>query len=438
MKELNTAFNKWILQTSNEWEDVSDVLEMTGFSIIDNDHKQLIRYILRLNEVIELFESNKMDILSLGRERDLLDDFLNYTKHHFGTEELILKKFKMDNLELQKEQHRIIIDKIQDSIAEFESGKIMITSSLKVELLDWIIDHVNKIDKDTFKISSFRKAFAETDDWDHISILVENVGLSFVDEEHRDITRKLIEFFNYYEEQDHGQSEFVNKVNQLIEVFEIHFNHEETFIAEHELDNLDAQKMAHNGFLNTLEEIKLKVIRNERLNICEIRADVLTWWVGHINGIDNRTFNLGNWAKRKVVNANSAESLMWLIEKTGNDEIDFEHKRFIEIGMELSDVVSSDHTIADKLEKMTKLYELAKVHFAREESIMDENKSLSDGHHKAEHRKILKYLNGCLGFLKSGRMEIDNDFKVKLVDWWIHHTNYVDIKTFGLKDDVKI
>lgn len=428
-----SALNKWLLQTSSEWEDVKDVMNLTGFSMIDNDHMQLIRYILRLNEIIELFNDDEINLNKLSRGKELLQDFLSYTLYHFGTEEKILTQFKMDDLEKQMSQHRLIVNKIRSAIDSFNSGKLMITAKFKMELLDWVIDHVNNVDGVTFKLNNFRSAFKSARTWDEVAILVENTGLNFVDQEHRHITKVLFTTIDKLETHQIPVEEIKQVFIDLIKLFKLHFDHEESFIYENNLKNLNEMKSSHKYFISMLEEIMTKSLSDKNFEISEVKVETLIWWIGHINGIDHNTFNINEWARPIFETSSKAEELIWLVEKTGDELIDSAHSEVISLGIEINELMINKPNKSEIIEKLTKLNAVIKSHFAYEENLMSKMDKMSTSYHKDEHKRIQRYLNQTLKYIKEGRFNFDSNFKTKFIDWWINHTNYIDIKTFGLK-----
>ncbi len=52
----NQNWTRWILQTARKWEDIDEIIKITGIDTIDNDHRKMAEYALEINNLIDLFE----------------------------------------------------------------------------------------------------------------------------------------------------------------------------------------------------------------------------------------------------------------------------------------------------------------------------------------------------------------------------------------------
>ncbi|HQB61394.1 MAG TPA: hemerythrin domain-containing protein, partial [Spirochaetota bacterium] len=62
-------------------------------------------------------------------------------------EENLMKDHKYPKYEEQKKYHKFFTDKIATYLEDFKNGKIFITVELLFFLKDWLINHINGIDK---------------------------------------------------------------------------------------------------------------------------------------------------------------------------------------------------------------------------------------------------------------------------------------------------
>lgn len=133
-----------------------------GLNEIDDQHKELIRLINNLENIIEHFDEYN----SLRRPvTNVLSALYNYTVLHFSTEEVLMNMFEYDLTDSHKESHDGFIKLIRsehksilhqiDSIeketdnASIETLKLNLLNNLrKIDgfLQKWLINHILKSD----------------------------------------------------------------------------------------------------------------------------------------------------------------------------------------------------------------------------------------------------------------------------------------------------
>ena len=119
-----------------EWTDEFSV----GVAHLDDQHKKLVELIN------ELF-----DAMAVGKGRDVLDGVIGelqkYVLIHFQSEERMMLINGFAGLEEHKEEHARFIEKIKEFKEKFESGDRKLTIEVVDFLKDWIINHINGMDK---------------------------------------------------------------------------------------------------------------------------------------------------------------------------------------------------------------------------------------------------------------------------------------------------
>ncbi len=117
---------------------------MIGIPEIDKQHKILL---VLFDELISLSkeEDNSDKILTL------LKELQRYSIYHFNSEEEIMHRENLPNLELQIEQHNLF----KKRIAEFMIGQNyknrVLLNQISIFLRKWIIVHISDIDTKTLK-----------------------------------------------------------------------------------------------------------------------------------------------------------------------------------------------------------------------------------------------------------------------------------------------
>ncbi len=115
-----------------------------GFDEIDNQHIHLVDLI---NQFYNAFCE--------GKANEFLDtvykEIILYTDYHFASEEKYMKQYNYPDLEAHKVLHTGFIDKINDMLSEYKSGKLTISYELMNFLRDWLLNHINGTDMDYAK-----------------------------------------------------------------------------------------------------------------------------------------------------------------------------------------------------------------------------------------------------------------------------------------------
>jgi hemerythrin len=117
------------------WDDKFSV----GVAEIDAQHKSLIQMV---NEFYNGIKSD--DKKALGK---LLTSLIEYTVHHFATEEKYMKKFNYPGAAAHMKEHKLFTEKASDVKKRFESGELVLSVEVTNFVKDWIIKHISGTDK---------------------------------------------------------------------------------------------------------------------------------------------------------------------------------------------------------------------------------------------------------------------------------------------------
>ena len=118
-----------------------------NISEIDNQHKRLV------NIINEMFDAMK-DARGTAVIDDILKRLVGYTDYHFGTEEKYFDQFRYLESEHHKEEHRYLVEQVNEFKKAFDEGKIKRDGSDSVLTVDlwkllkyWLINHIKISDK---------------------------------------------------------------------------------------------------------------------------------------------------------------------------------------------------------------------------------------------------------------------------------------------------
>lgn len=107
---------------------------------IDDQHHKLVDFINELQ-----------DALSAGKGKDIvgkvLDGLAQYTVMHFGTEEELMKVHKYPEAVAHKAMHDDLVKKVVDLQSKFKSGNVFISTEVMSFLQNWLVQHIQNVDK---------------------------------------------------------------------------------------------------------------------------------------------------------------------------------------------------------------------------------------------------------------------------------------------------
>jgi hemerythrin len=107
---------------------------------IDEQHKKMIGMVGQLHEAMRQ-----------GKGKQVLDETLRnliqYTKTHFGAEELLMKAHGYPEYESHKAKHDSMTRKVAGIHKEYQNGKTTLTVEVMTFLENWVDKHIMGTDK---------------------------------------------------------------------------------------------------------------------------------------------------------------------------------------------------------------------------------------------------------------------------------------------------
>ncbi len=454
----------WAMQTSKSWSDVEDVLRFTHIDFIDNDHRILIEHALELNHVIS--KAQRYYSMELIHEtKDVLNRFYTYAVEHFNHEEVFMDKYDLPDADAHKREHKRILDILSAALKDFESGKIKVSIKLKMQVMDWLIKHVNIVDYNFFKIEKWSDNLLKATRIEDVKPIIHLTGIGEIDKQHMKLTAQSIEMMNALS-RDIDVEEVNDIIDSFIDYTRYHFEFEHQFMLKYKIEDVESHLNEHAYFINKMKTFKHDVIDGQA-DIHEIKTWLLTWWINHINLTDKSYFDYSNWASEVILNATAIEDIEVVLSRTGIAEVDQDHLGLMEIMIHLYNEINAhsegkkpvlstgngnriadlkqfmDTRMSDSemeyrervLKYLDDAYALAKNHFLREERIMSEIGAHDIVSHKNEHQHILEKLEKIKYNLEHDLLDVSANIKTMILKWWIEHTNTTDFRTFVLRND---
>jgi hemerythrin len=132
-----------------EWE----IRHAIGIRLIDEQHQKLIDIINQLFEGCLLGNEAAVRHFKIAIRKAV-----DYARHHFVTEEILMETIKYPGIEQHKKEHAEFIKEILGRIKDFEEGKPFVPNSYVRYLRDWFMTHMTLFDKKYMEyIMSLRK-----------------------------------------------------------------------------------------------------------------------------------------------------------------------------------------------------------------------------------------------------------------------------------------
>ena len=252
---------------------------MIGVPEIDDEHKHLFELIAKTDAL--LHAGNE----SLSEAFTLLNELKQYAKNHFAHEEAYMEKIHDAELDRQKKEHALFIEKV--SAYRFEDITDDSAKAVMLELLEflskWLMSHILGSD---LMIGQFKK-----DDKPAIPVFTDEfkTGVDIIDEEHQ----KLFEIVgNVHKaiaaELLHDKFDVILDIlDELKEYTQVHFADEENYMREIGYDGLAYQEILHQNFIDKLNELDLDdVDDNQESYLYEVLGFLQNWLVNHILKVD--------------------------------------------------------------------------------------------------------------------------------------------------------
>ncbi|MQN02362.1 MAG: hemerythrin [Lachnospiraceae bacterium] len=249
---------------------------LTGIPEIDREHKKLFVMIEQANSEIK----SGADIRTTGMQ--LLNGLKDYAATHFAHEEAYMESIDDPELPRQRRAHKAFVKRLENT--NFVG---MADDTMREAVLDllnymshWLMHHI--LGSDTL-IGKTKSPFAFTDEY--------KTGIELIDSEHKKLfdimgrVNALIHNEDLYDRFD----EIVELIGELRDYTKFHFSDEEKYMAEHNYPGLDAQRKAHQGFVDYLEKIDLEEVdEDQEAYLTDLLAYLLKWLSGHILGMDKK------------------------------------------------------------------------------------------------------------------------------------------------------
>ncbi|MDE7267481.1 MAG: bacteriohemerythrin [Lachnospiraceae bacterium] len=261
---------------------------LTGIETIDDEHRNLFTLLSRAQNLLDIdYQKDRYQEL-----KSILEELDRYAEEHFSHEEEYMMKIRDPELIRQRTQHEFFREKIREY--EFiniddEGEQQRVLQELVRFLAKWLYRHILGSDIMIGKLPPLEEWMVRENPCEFTDEYL--TGIQLVDAEHKElfgIVEKADRLVKSYNDLS-GYDNIVQILNELKDYTKEHFADEEEYMESIHYQGLDAQKRAHEAFIDKLENINLDEIDdNPKEYLQELLEFLLGWLVNHILQSDKK------------------------------------------------------------------------------------------------------------------------------------------------------
>ena len=256
---------------------------LLGVPEIDSEHERLFEIINEIHALLgDDAKSDRYDHID-----ELIERLKQYAKEHFQHEEAYMERIHHPELELQRHQHAVFCDKINEAdILLSGSDQTRFLDDLLKYLITWLYRHIIGCDLMIGKMppaDTGKKVPVFTNEY--------LTGIGLIDDEHKELFRIIGEVHRIIHDEFIADKydEIVYLLEELKNYTKFHFADEEKYMQSIQYEGLAAQQRAHDAFVARLEEMDFQQIEGHQQETLEEILEFLTdWLINHILNSDKK------------------------------------------------------------------------------------------------------------------------------------------------------
>lgn len=255
-----------------------------GIENIDNEHRHLFELI---NEVLDtLHRSTLFD--QYKEIKEIMAQLEEYAEQHFAHEEAYMVEICDPELILQRSQHMVFREKISAwsvTNVDREEEQTRMLEELMEFMAKWLYRHILSSDIMIGKLPPMEKWMVRENPCEFSDEYF--TGIPLIDAEHRELFA-IVDKANRLArstklDEDEKQDEILEVLSMLKEYTQEHFQDEEEYMESIGYSGLDAQKRAHEAFIDKIENISAKELaENPQEYLQSLVEFLLGWLINHI------------------------------------------------------------------------------------------------------------------------------------------------------------
>lgn len=258
---------------------------LIGDAMIDEEHKMLFKMLNDAQSELENGFCPKEALISMK------ENLISYANTHFAHEEKYMRSIHDPELAIQEKEHNAFrkrvheisddITSTHDAYKEMQALLEYIATWLYRHIInsDCIIGHITKIEEDNAdEIFEFTNKY--------------KTGIEIIDEEHKKLfdilKRSFVELHHHQNNENIDSFDGVlGIIDELSDYTKTHFADEEEYMISIKYEGLEAQRKAHQMFIEKLDDIDLEGTTIPAIEYIEDIIDFTVYWLkNHILKMD--------------------------------------------------------------------------------------------------------------------------------------------------------
>ncbi|MBD5520306.1 MAG: hemerythrin family protein [Lachnospiraceae bacterium] len=260
----------------------------TGIEEIDAEHQYLFKL---LNKAYVLATTDYQNDY-YQQLKELFTKLDNYAEAHFAHEEEYMMKIRDPELILQRSQHAFFREKVLafdfENIDDIEDQQRVLVELVNF-LSKWLYRHILSSDILIGKLPPLEEWMIKENPCEFTEEYL--TGIDLIDKEHEELfhivdrANRLVKSFD--------ASSSYDKIMQILDELKAytknHFEDEEEYMESIHYEGLEAQKRAHEAFIDKLENIDFEEIENNPEEYLQKLIEfLLGWLINHILHTDKK------------------------------------------------------------------------------------------------------------------------------------------------------
>ncbi len=261
---------------------------LIGIEQIDEEHRTLFTLLNKAGTMLANdFNNDRYEDL-----KEIIEDLDYYAEQHFAHEEDYMVQIRDPEIIRQRTQHAFFREKIRDyefvNIDNIDEQRRVLTELVNF-LARWLYRHILGSDVLIGKLPPLEEWMVRENPCEFTNDYL--VGIDLIDNEHKELFRivdSANQLIKSYDEAS-GYDKILDILNELKEYTKEHFSDEEEYMEGIHYEGLEAQKRAHDAFIQKLENIDLAEIdENPQESLQQLLEFLLGWLVNHILYTDKK------------------------------------------------------------------------------------------------------------------------------------------------------
>ncbi len=253
-----------------------------GVEQIDEEHRHLFELI---NEGYDLLH-NEYKADRYADIKKLLEELEQYAELHFEHEESYMEKLRDPELIMQRTQHMFFKEKVQECLMhniDVEENQQDVLEEIMQFLARWLYHHILSSDILIGKLPPLEEWMIRENPCEFTEEYM--TGIDMIDREHKilfEIADRANRLIRYKDTQD-KYDQIMEILAELKEYTQSHFADEEEYMESIGYEGLEAQKRAHEAFIDKLNHIsEEKTDGNPQRYLESLMEFLLGWLINHI------------------------------------------------------------------------------------------------------------------------------------------------------------